>query len=240
LIKAGKCKTYYNSFQAFLGGIRRDSTQEERMEKRSEETAGFTVIIQAGGESRRMGMDKGLVQFLGQPLVARVVSRVAMLADEVLVTTNDRQGYRFLDVPLVADLLPERGALGGLYTALSAARYPIVGVVACDMPFASSAILTAQRDLLIEMGADVVIPQMTDGLEPFHAVYRRATCLPAIGAALESGKQRVDSWFPQVKLLYLSQEELRRHDPYERAFFNVNTPEDLSEAERMANQAERD
>lgn len=198
------------------------------------EQAGFTIVIQAGGESRRMGMDKGLVDFLGQPLIVRVMDRVAPLADEILVTTNDRHGYSFLNVPLVADLLPERGALGGLYTALNAARYPIVGVVACDMPFASPGILSAQRELLLKSGVDLVIPQTAGGLEPFHAVYRRATCLPAITTALEAGKQRVDSWFTQIKLVYFVEEEIIRHDPLGRVFFNVNTPEELDEAERMA------
>jgi molybdopterin-guanine dinucleotide biosynthesis protein A len=204
------------------------------MDRKEAEQAGFTIIIQAGGESRRMGQDKGLVQFLGQPLVARVVSRVALLADEVQVTTNNLQGYSFLDVPLAADLLPGRGALGGLYTALSAARHLIVGVIACDMPFANPDMLAAQRDLLIAAGADVVIPLAADGLEPFHTVYRRDTCLPAIMAALEDGKQRVDSWFSQVKLVYFTHEEINRYDPLGLAFFNVNTPEDLAEAERMA------
>jgi molybdopterin-guanine dinucleotide biosynthesis protein A len=181
-----------------------------------------------------MGQDKGLVQFLGQPLVARVLSRVALLADEIQVTTNDPQGYQFLDVPLVADLLPGRGALGGLYTALFSARHPIVGVVACDMPFVRSSMLAEQRDMLLESGADLVIPQTATGLEPFHAIYRRVTCLPAVEAVLESGYRRVDSWFPQVKVVYFTQEEIRRHDPFGRAFFNINTLEDLRQAERMA------
>jgi molybdopterin-guanine dinucleotide biosynthesis protein A len=208
--------------------------QAKRMDRRTEEKAGFSIIIQAGGESFRMGQDKGLVQFLGQPLVARVLSRVALLADEIQVTTNDPQGYQFLDVPLVADLLPGRGALGGLYTALFSARHPIVGVVACDMPFVSSSMLAEQRDMLLESGADLVIPQTATGLEPFHAIYRRVTCLPAVEAVLESGYRRVDSWFPQVKVVYFTQEEIRRHDPYGRAFFNINTLEDLRQAERMA------
>jgi molybdopterin-guanine dinucleotide biosynthesis protein A len=203
------------------------------MDRRQKEEAGFTIIIQAGGESRRMGQDKGLVEFLGQPLIARVMSRVALLAAEVMVTTNDQQSYRFLGVALVADLLPGCGALGGLYTALSAASYPIVGVVACDMPFVSSAMLSAQCNLLLDSGADLVIPQTANGLEPFHAVYRRATCLPAVKAALDAGKQRVDSWFSQVKLVYFTQVEIRRYDPHGRAFFNVNTLDDLHTAERM-------
>jgi molybdopterin-guanine dinucleotide biosynthesis protein A len=204
------------------------------MEPASEETAGFTIVVQAGGESRRMGMDKGLVEFMGQPLVERVLHRVTDLADEILVTTNNLQGYRFLGVPLVADLLPGQGALAGLYTALGSASCSFVGVVACDMPFVSPAMLSAQRDLLIDSNTDLVIPKTPQGLEPFHAVYRRSACLPAVKSALEAGKRRVDAWFPQVKLRYLTQLEIRLHDPLGWAFFNINTPADLQKAEKAA------
>lgn len=204
------------------------------MKFRREEASGLTIVIQAGGESRRMGMDKGLVEFMGQPLVERVLHRVADLADEILVTTNNLQGYRFLGVPLFTDLLPGHGALGGLYTALSSAGYSFVGVIACDMPFISPTMLSAQRDLLIDSNTDLVIPKTPQGLEPFHAVYRRSTCLPAVKTALEAGKRRVDAWFPQVKLRYLTQPEIRLHDPNGWAFFNINSPADLQEAERAA------
>lgn len=204
------------------------------MNLRREEASGLTIVIQAGGESRRMGMDKGLVEFRGQHLIERVLHRVADLADEILVTTNNLPGYRFLSVPLVADLLPGQGALGGLYTALGSASYSLVGVVACDMPFVSSTMLSAQLDLLIDTAADLVIPRTPQGLEPFHAVYRRSTCLPAVKAALEAGKRRVDAWFPKVKLRYLTQAEIDLHDPKGWAFFNVNTLDDLRKAEMAA------
>lgn len=210
------------------------------MDHGTEEIMGLTIIIQAGGGSSRMGQDKGLIKFLGQPLVAHVYSRVNSLADDIQVTTNDPQGYRFLGVPLVADLYPGRGALGGLYTAMFAARNPVVGVVACDMPFVNPAMLSAQRDKLFEMNADLVIPQTASGLEPFHTVYSREACLFAIEAALRANKKRVDSWFSDVKLVYFIQEEINQYDPYGRAFFNINTFEDLIEAEGIALKIERD
>ena len=68
-----------------------------------------------------MGQDKALLDFGGQPLIQHVLSRVTSLADETIITTNHPEGYRFLGLPLIPDLIPDRGALGGLYTALSAA-----------------------------------------------------------------------------------------------------------------------
>jgi molybdopterin-guanine dinucleotide biosynthesis protein A len=129
--------------------------------------------------------------------------------------------------------MPGTGALGGLYTALSSARHPSVGVVACDMPFANPNMLKYQYNLLLALGVDIVIPRGPDGLEPFHAVYRRQVCLPYVRAALQVGKRRVDSWFEKVKVRYLDENEIKRIDPDGLTFFNVNTPEDLLTAEKM-------
>jgi molybdopterin-guanine dinucleotide biosynthesis protein A len=200
----------------------------------------LTVAIQAGGESRRMGRDKALIPFLGKPLIERVLRRVAPLADEVLVTTNRPESYAFLGLPLFSDLAPGRGALGGLLTALSAARHELVAVVACDMPFVSAALLEAERDLLADTALDAAIPQTDGGTEPFHAVYRRATCLPAILEAIQAEKWRVDAWFPQARLHFLTSEEVLRYDPDQLAFWNVNTPEDLLQAEQLAASHEQD
>jgi molybdopterin-guanine dinucleotide biosynthesis protein A len=194
----------------------------------------LTVVIQAGGESRRMGRDKALIPFLGRPLIERVISRVEHLANEILVTTNCPQDYQFLGLPLFPDVVPDRGALGGLYTAVNAARQPLVAVVACDMPFVQPELLAYERDLLLDVTIDAAIPKTEGGTEPFHAVYRRATCLPEIFSVLQAERWRVDSWFSRAQIYYLSTEEITRYDPRGLAFQNVNTPEELAAAERTA------
>ena len=194
----------------------------------------LTLVIQAGGESRRMGQDKALLPFLGRTLIERVLARAAHLADEVLVTTNKPEGYTFLGLPLVTDVIPGRGALGGLYTALSAASQPLVAVVACDMPFVSPELLGFERDLLLQESYDAAIPRTAGGSEPFHAVYRRETCLPHVQAVIQADKWRVDAWYAQADVRLLSPEETQLYDPHGLAFWNVNTPEELAEAEKMA------
>lgn len=194
----------------------------------------LTVAIQAGGESRRMGQDKALLPFLGKAMIERVIERVSHLADEVLITTNHPQEYAYLGLALYPDLIPGRGALGGLYTALSAANQPLVAVVACDMPFVSSELLAFERDLLLGDEYDAAIPLTSSGTEPFHAVYRKAKCLPAIEKAIQEDKWRVDAWFNQVRLRLVSSDEAAVHDPHRLAFHNVNTPEDLTLAEAIA------
>jgi molybdopterin-guanine dinucleotide biosynthesis protein A len=204
----------------------------------------LTVVIQAGGQSTRMGEDKALKPFLGRPLIQRVVDRLAPIADELIVTTNRPEDYAFLGLRLVPDLKPGRGALGGLYTAIASANAPVVAVAACDMPFASASLLETAARLLVEEEADIVIPRVTlpsepggkaaEGYEPLHAVYRRAACLPAIESALAADQWKVIAWFPQVKVRELTADEITRLDPSGRAFWNVNTPEEFVEAERLA------
>ena len=191
----------------------------------------LTLVVQAGGESRRMGSDKGLLPFLGRPLIQHVIERLAPLAEEVLVTTNQPDAYRFLDVPLHADILPGKGALGGLYTALSVASQPLVAVVACDMPFASRLLFSFMAETLTSTGADLAIPSSGEGLEPLHAVYRREPCLAAALAALEKGQMKLISWFPQVRVETISNEQVAAIDSYPHIFLNLNTPGDLQRAE---------
>lgn len=194
----------------------------------------LSIVVLAGGESRRMGQNKALMPFLNQPLIQRVVNRLKPYADELLVITNTPEQYKFLEVELTPDILPGRGALGGLYTALSAAHQPLAAVVACDMPFVSASLLSALRDTLLQGNWDAVIPELQDGAQPFHAVYRCGTCLPPIEAVLKADKWRVDAWFDQVRFKHFTSEEIAQYDPGQLAFFNVNTPEEWKEAERLA------
>jgi molybdopterin-guanine dinucleotide biosynthesis protein A len=194
----------------------------------------LSVVIQAGGQSTRMGENKALKPFLGRPLIVRVMERLAPIADELLITTNQPEALAFLHVPLVPDLRPGRGALGGLYTAIASAHQPSVAVVACDMPFVSAPLLAAAAGILQREAADVVIAKNDEGFEPLHAVYRRATCLPAIEWALDADQWKVISWFPKVRVRTLSQEEIEEHDADGLAFWNLNTPEEFLEAERRA------
>jgi molybdopterin-guanine dinucleotide biosynthesis protein A len=90
-----------------------------------------------------MDKDKSQIQFLGQPLLARIVERFSSLAEEIIITTNDPQKLSYLGLSLYKDILLGNGALGGLYTALYYASHPYVAVVACDMPFASPSLVAA-------------------------------------------------------------------------------------------------
>jgi molybdopterin-guanine dinucleotide biosynthesis protein A len=183
-----------------------------------------------------MGEDKALKLFLGRPLIQRVIERLQPIADELIVTTNRPAEYEFLGLRLVPDLRPGRGALGGLYTAIASATSPLVAVVACDMPFASPMFFEGARRLMVQEEADVVIVQTAEGYEPFHALYRRETCLPAIESTLDSNQWKAISWFSKVKVRTLTPDEVKSFDPSGLCFWNLNTPEEFVEAEKRAQQ----
>lgn len=199
-----------------------------------------SVVIQAGGESRRMGQSKALVPFEGRPLICRLIERLAPVADELLITTNEGERLEFLfdeypdiDIKLVPDAFTFRGALPGMFTAMQAARNPYVAVVACDMVFASGRLVVAESLVMAETDADVVVPVNKHGFEPFHALYRKKRCLPAIRRALDRGERRAQSFFDDrdVDVVQFSQERVLAAEPRGGCFINANTPEELSRLE---------
>jgi len=194
----------------------------------------LTVVIQAGGRSDRMGQNKALMPFLGEPLVVRLTNRFLPIANELIINTNSPDLFEFILLPKVVDKISGVGALGGLYTALDAASYPFVAVIACDMPFASVEITRHQLKLIQSLAVDVVIPHTEDGYEPLHAVYRKETCLPEIEKAIQTGKRRMISWFNHLKILEVPATELNSIDGAKHAFININTPEEFSAAEAIA------
>ena len=193
----------------------------------------LSLIIQAGGESRRMGQDKALIEFCGRPLVQYLVDRLAGLTDDVIITTNRPEMFTFTGARLAGDVYPGRGAIGGLYTALFSATRPAAAVIGCDMPFASKSLFMRLWQVMEEGSFDVVIPSSPKGLEPLHAVYRPQPCLQPIWQMLMTGQNKMISFLPLVKTCIFSLEETAELDPEFRMFHNINTPEDITLAEEM-------
>ncbi len=172
--------------------------------------------------------------FLGKPLIQRIADRLAGAGDELFITTNRPEDYDFLGIPVHADIHIDQSALGGLFTALRAARYPFLAAIACDMPFASPRLLKHEYQAIEQYLADAVVPATPAGLEPLHAVYRKETCLPVIEAALANNENKLIAWLPKVKTIFLQAEEIDRFDPERLAFWNLNTPEEFAQAEEKA------
>ncbi len=184
-----------------------------------------SAIILAGGQSRRMGRDKALIDYQGRPIIAHVIDTLRALSDDMVVVSNRSDLYSSFGARVVPDYDPPCGPLGGMAVGLQAVRYPLTVVAACDMPFLNVKLLHWLIDLA--EGYDAVVPQTGDEFEPLHAVYRRE-CYHPIIRRLERGERRVISFFADVRLRPVPEPEWRRLDPAGRSLVNLNTPDDLN------------
>jgi molybdopterin-guanine dinucleotide biosynthesis protein A len=92
------------------------------------------------------------------------------------------------------------------------------------------------RNALQNPAVDAAVLRNGTNFEPFHAVFRRDTCLAVVKATLATGLKRADSWFPEVHLAYFLLDQVARYDPRGIAFLNINTPDELLGAEANARQ----
>ncbi len=182
--------------------------------------------------STRMGVDKSLLPVCGVPMIQLVADKVRLMGDEIIITSNDPAKYTHINARIVPDEYKNFGALAGLHAGLKAAINDLVIVVATDMPFINLELFAFMKERM-EPEVDVVIPLSNEGFEPFHAIYRKSTCLPAIENAILHKKKRIISWFEMVKVVTIDTETILKIDQDELAFYNINTPEDRLLAEKI-------
>jgi molybdopterin-guanine dinucleotide biosynthesis protein A len=185
----------------------------------------MTGVILSGGKNRRMGENKAFLKMGEERLIDRTVRLFHRVFREVIIVTTRPLDYIDQDATIVTDILPEKGALGGLYTGLFYATDEHAFIAACDMPFLNTAFMEYMV-LQANEGYDIVVPAPPDGLQPLHAIYTRR-CLPAIRSRLDRNRLQIKGFYPGHHILEISPEILDTFDPKERMFLNVNTPEDL-------------
>jgi molybdopterin-guanine dinucleotide biosynthesis protein A len=189
-------------------------------------------VIQAGGRSTRMGgSPKALAELGGRRIIERVVAAVEGIVDDLLVVTNTPEAYAFLGLPMVGDVYPDGGPLGGIYSGLRAVPGDAAFTVACDLPFLHREVVR-----LVVQGAgrgDVVIPRVGGHLETLHALYAR-TCLAPMAARLAAGRLKIVGFFDEVRVVEIAEAEVARYADPAVVFMNVNTPEELARARALA------
>ena len=190
----------------------------------------MTGVILAGGKSRRMGRDKAFLPFGDGVLIERVIEVLEQVTAEMLLITNTPEPYARFGLPMVADVIPESGSLGGIYSGLVHAKTPYCLTLACDMPFVKPRFLHALCELAGE--ADVVIPKNADDFQTLCAVYSQA-CREPMLQQIEAGRLKITGFFDRVRVRVVEGEMLLRYDPNDVMFFNANTPEEYAQAQGM-------
>lgn len=203
-----------------------------------------SAAILAGGQSRRMGQDKALLEVEDRALIEYVLDVANDVADETLIVASDRPEYERFGAKIIPDKFPQSGSLGGIYTAISEAKSEYCFVLACDMPFINKDLLTYMASL--ERNYDVLVPSLgaersdqggEETLETLHAIYSKS-CTSAIERQLNAGVFKVIGFYSEVNVQKLPEEVIQKHDPQLLSFFNANTPEEFAWArEQIAKQA---
>jgi molybdopterin-guanine dinucleotide biosynthesis protein A len=186
----------------------------------------MTGIILSGGQSLRMGENKAFIEIDGIPIINRIHSVFKKLFQEVIIVTNQKELFSNFDAKIYVDIIPDRGALVGLYTGLFFSSFPYSFCVACDMPYLKESVIEFFIDKLDDNDFDGIVPKTTDGLQPLHAVYSKK-CLPAIKKTIEDGRSKIIDFYSMVKIKLIEEQEFHFLDPGMESFINVNTPEQL-------------
>jgi molybdopterin-guanine dinucleotide biosynthesis protein A len=186
----------------------------------------MTGIILSGGQSLRMGENKAFIEIDGIPIINRIHSVFKNLFQEVIIVTNQKELFSNFDAKIYVDIIPDRGALVGLYTGLFFSSFPYSFCVACDMPYLKESVIEFFIDKLDDNDFDGIVPKTTDGLQPLHAVYSKK-CLPAIKKTIEDGRSKIIDFYSMVKIKLIEEQEFHFLDPGMESFINVNTPEQL-------------
>ena len=195
--------------------------------------AGF---ILAGGQSSRMGVDKGLLEIAGEPMIVRVARSVESVVGAPAMVVGTPEKYRELELRAIADDWPGFGPLGGIATALRASDADWNLIVACDLPYLTREwleyLLRRARDSAEEAVVPMnLTPENERGAEPLCAVYHKG-CEPTLRRALERGVRKVTDGLVELRVEVIEPKEWKGFDSDGLLFKNVNAPADYEQAKR--------
>ena len=196
--------------------------------------------VLAGGASSRFGRNKALVRFGITPLLLEIVQLAQTCASEVAVIAG-AQKYRDLaaNLQIIEDLWPGEGPLGGIITALQHTPASDCSVewnliLSCDMPFLTAEwlqfLVAHAREANKEI--QVILPHSAHGPEPLCACYRSSAAGP-LKNVFDRGVRKVTQALKEVRTEVLDESVWKRFDSAGHLFWNMNTPADFEEAQRL-------
>ncbi|MBU1011711.1 MAG: molybdenum cofactor guanylyltransferase [Bacteroidetes bacterium] len=185
--------------------------------------SGITGIVLAGGKSRRMGNEKGLIELNSKPLIQYAIDALEPICETILISTNSHF-YDFLPYQKITDEFPNSGPMGGIYSCLKASKTDQNLVLSCDMPFIKSQLLA---DLIENSdGFDIVVPWHGEQqFEPICAFYRK-NVEPTFRIFILQKNYKIPDAFDRLKTKKF---EINTNLHYYSTdlFFNVNSQEEF-------------
>lgn len=184
-----------------------------------------SLIVLAGGMSRRMGEPKPILLVNRRRLIDYSVLNIKDLFDDILVIVKERKQC-IEPYACILDHSPIYAPIFGLYAGLKASKSFINLVIACDMPFIKRALVAFLLAKAEKSGADAIVPVVNGYFEPLLAVYKKS-CIGAIEEEIRDGNFKITGFYSRIDLEVFPEEEIKIVDPEFQSFVNINTKEDL-------------
>jgi len=185
----------------------------------------ITGIILAGGSSKRYGQDKAFLKIGNTRLIDSILQEMHTVFKRVILITNEKVKYEYLEIPMFEDLVKGFGPLGGIYTGLMSIPDQAGFFVACDMPHINRQLVRYMVD--IKGNHRAVVPAVADKIEPLHAIYFQS-CLKPIKHLIDTKRYQVRLFFDSIPVRYVKEDEIRRFCCPSKAFLNINTPDEFA------------
>jgi molybdenum cofactor guanylyltransferase len=184
----------------------------------------INACILAGGQSKRMGKDKGLVELDGKPMIVHVINAIQSLVGQINISTNNNYEYSRFGYPILEDVFPLAGPISGLYSCLYHSKNDYVLIVACDMPYINEGLI---EYLISESddSSDIIVPSHLGFIEPLCAIYNKRI-LSLVKQRILSHNRRMLDLLSQCKTKIINIEST--HEYYHKYLFkNINSSSDL-------------
>lgn len=189
--------------------------------------AAIEVFILAGGKSKRMGTDKGLVKFKGNPMISHIIEILDKLNLKTSIVSSNEEYLKF-GKPVYKDVIPNKGPLGGLYTALEYSQAPMVLLLACDMPSINRKGI--QSLMTVAEPGKLAIASDRTQISPLFACYPRSL-KDKVANALLADELKMQDFISKQSHVVLDLNSLGNTEILQ----NLNTIEELKAAESMGN-----
>ena len=185
----------------------------------------ITGLILAGGRARRMGgVDKGLLELGGKPMIAHIVDRLHPQVKTIIINANrNLNEYKRWSDTVIKDSIGEfDGPLAGVASGLEVADTALILTVPCDSPLIAEDLASRMHNQLVLDDAEIAVASDGNRLQPVFMLLQRSL-LSSIVEFLQAGERKIDKWFAQHEVTTVD-----FSDRYE-TFLNVNTPEEKDE-----------
>jgi len=181
------------------------------------------AIILAGGENRRFQSHKALAEIKGRRIIEASTELLTKHFTAVYISTNTPELFFYLGLPLIGDIVEQRGPITGIYSSFISTGAPELFFMACDMPFIEAEVIELIKKKF--HGQDAVLPMHKGLPQPLLGIYSRRL-IPQLAERIQQNKRALWDLLQGITVQFVSEQEVLRADPEGRSFVNINTLEE--------------